>query len=109
MKTALEKLLFVAECDMPTPRGEMKVRAYRNKITGLEPIAVYFKPISEGSIPLVRVHDACFTSETLGSLKCDCREQLDMALDKISRQPGVVIYLPQEGRGIGNGGDEGKG
>jgi len=51
---------------------------------------------------VVRVHDACFTSEVLGSLKCDCREQLQLALDYIQDEPpGMVIYLQQEGRGIG--------
>eukprot|EP00201_Polytomella_parva_P021961 CAMPEP_0175046434 /NCGR_PEP_ID=MMETSP0052_2-20121109/5032_1 /TAXON_ID=51329 ORGANISM="Polytomella parva, Strain SAG 63-3" /NCGR_SAMPLE_ID=MMETSP0052_2 /ASSEMBLY_ACC=CAM_ASM_000194 /LENGTH=192 /DNA_ID=CAMNT_0016310187 /DNA_START=407 /DNA_END=985 /DNA_ORIENTATION=- len=51
---------------------------------------------------IVRVHDACFTSEVLGSLKCDCGEQLRLALSTIQRNPpGVVIYLHQEGRGIG--------
>lgn len=51
---------------------------------------------------LLRVHDACFTSEVLGSLKCDCREQLQLAMDLIQENPpGLVIYLQQEGRGIG--------
>jgi len=52
---------------------------------------------------LVRVHDACFTSEALGSLKCDCADQLREALQRVSRSPegGAVLYLPQEGRGIG--------
>lgn len=51
---------------------------------------------------VVRVHDACFTSEVLGSLKCDCREQLQLALQYIhDNPPGMVIYLQQEGRGIG--------
>ena len=51
---------------------------------------------------LLRVHDACFTSEVLGSLKCDCREQLQLAMDTIQENPpGLVIYLQQEGRGIG--------
>lgn len=50
----------------------------------------------------LRVHDACFTSEVLGSLKCDCAQQLDMTLDYIiENPPGMVIYLQQEGRGIG--------
>lgn len=50
----------------------------------------------------VRVHDACFTSEVLGSLKCDCKEQLQLAMEFIQENPpGMVIYLQQEGRGIG--------
>lgn len=59
------------------------------------------KPEGQESVP-IRVHDACFTSEVLGSLKCDCSEQLNMALDYIDKQTcGIVIYLQQEGRGIG--------
>eukprot|EP00041_Stephanoeca_diplocostata_P014973 m.283234 g.283234 ORF g.283234 m.283234 type:complete len:616 (-) comp19874_c0_seq2:103-1950(-) len=50
---------------------------------------------------LIRVHDQCFTSEVLGSRKCDCKEQLSLAIDTIAEQGGAVIYMPQEGRGIG--------
>jgi GTP cyclohydrolase II len=53
--------------------------------------------------PLVRVHDACFTSEVFGSLKCDCKDQLNLAISRLHREPGAVIYMPQEGRGIGLG------
>eukprot|EP00037_Helgoeca_nana_P018349 m.175538 g.175538 ORF g.175538 m.175538 type:complete len:189 (-) comp24412_c0_seq2:926-1492(-) len=53
--------------------------------------------------PLVRVHDQCITSEVFGSLKCDCREQLLLALRRLASEPGAVIYMPQEGRGIGLG------
>ena len=79
----------------------MQIRAYRNTSTKLEPVAISFKPIKPNSDLLVRIHDACFTSETLGSLKCDCKEQLHLALDRIAKEGGLVIYLPQEGRGIG--------
>ena len=52
---------------------------------------------------LVRVHDQCLTSEVLGSRRCDCKEQLELAMDRIASGPegGLIIYLPQEGRGIG--------
>jgi GTP cyclohydrolase II len=61
-------------------------------------------PESESSPTLVRIHSACFTSEVLGSLKCDCREQLEYALHEIQNEGrGVVLYLFQEGRGIGLG------
>jgi GTP cyclohydrolase II len=50
---------------------------------------------------LCRVHDQCQTSEVFGSLRCDCKEQLDFALSKIQKEGGMVLYLPQEGRGIG--------
>lgn len=64
---------------------------------------IIFDPLSSlNTQVVVRVHDACFTSEVLGSLKCDCREQLQLALDYIQGSPpGMVIYLQQEGRGIG--------
>ncbi len=52
---------------------------------------------------LVRVHSSCFTSEVLGSLRCDCRKQLQLALEMIEKEGGVLIYLQQEGRGIGLG------
>eukprot|EP00038_Savillea_parva_P019511 m.27721 g.27721 ORF g.27721 m.27721 type:complete len:342 (-) comp4445_c0_seq1:192-1217(-) len=55
------------------------------------------------TVPLVRVHDQCITSEVFGSLKCDCREQLQLALRRLASEPGAVIYMPQEGRGIGLG------
>merc|ERR1712093_656744 len=67
-----------------------------------EPIAIVVgHPEGLKNIP-IRVHDACFTSEVLGSLKCDCAEQLQMALEYIKKEGcGIVFYLQQEGRGIG--------
>lgn len=56
---------------------------------------------SQPAVPLVRVHSACMTSEVLGSQRCDCKEQLDQAKAQIAKEGGYVIYLPQEGRGIG--------
>jgi GTP cyclohydrolase II len=92
---------FVAQSKIPTARGDMYVRAYRNREDGTEPVAIFFhNPEGQDALP-VRVHDACFTSEALGSQKCDCREQLDYAMEYISQNKGVVIYLQQEGRGIG--------
>jgi len=92
---------FVAETNLPTVRGFFRVRAYKEK-SGKEPIAIIEGNV-EGtrSVP-IRVHDACFTSEVLGSMKCDCAEQLSLALDYIKKEGrGLVIYLQQEGRGIG--------
>ena len=97
---------FVAETRLPTERGFYRVRGYRhaNPNTGAvtEPVCVVYGDV-EGleDVPL-RVHDACFTSEVLGSMKCDCKQQLEMAMDYIKENgPGMVIYLQQEGRGIG--------
>jgi GTP cyclohydrolase II len=93
---------FVSETLLPTRRGPLRVRAYRDHVDCTEPLAIICGEVL-GALDLpVRVHDECFTSEVLGSLKCDCREQLDFALDHIRQVGlGVVIYLRQEGRGIG--------
>lgn len=70
--------------------------------TFTEPTAIISGSVEGCEDVAVRVHDACFTSEVLGSLKCDCSEQLSLALAMIKAQPpGMVIYLQQEGRGIG--------
>jgi GTP cyclohydrolase II len=93
---------FVSETLLPTKRGEFRVRAYRDLSDGSEPVAILCGDVEGCSDLPVRVHDECFTAEVLGSLKCDCREQLHFALDMIRRrQLGAVIYLRQEGRGIG--------
>lgn len=95
---------FIAETPLPTSIGVLSTRAYRNPKTNHEPIAIIFglEELREKKQPIpVRVHDACFTSEVLGSLKCDCKQQLDYALQYIKKHGGVLIYLHQEGRGIG--------
>jgi GTP cyclohydrolase II len=98
------QLDFIAQTELPTKTVSLSVRAYRNLTTNLEPIAIISKLEelhAQGlSIP-VRIHDACFTSEVLGSLKCDCKQQLDYAKNYIQKHGGVLIYLQQEGRGIG--------
>ncbi|HHO53799.1 MAG TPA: GTP cyclohydrolase II [Deltaproteobacteria bacterium] len=93
---------FVAETALPMQRGKYRVRAYRDHISGTEPLAIVWGDIEGRTGVPVRVHDECLTSEVLGSLKCDCKDQLDHALDYIrDRDGGVVLYLRQEGRGIG--------
>lgn len=93
---------FVAETLLPTTRGGYRVRAYRDPKDNSEPVALIVGDVKGLSAVPVRVHDECLTSEVLGSMKCDCRDQLDHALCYIrDHGPGVVIYLRQEGRGIG--------
>ena len=97
---------FVAETKLPTDKGFYRVRAYRhaNPTTGdvTEPVCVIYGDVEGRENVPVRVHDACFTSEVLGSMKCDCKQQLEMAMDYIKENgPGIVCYLQQEGRGIG--------
>lgn len=94
-------VLFVSETLLPTHRGDLRVRAYRDAADGSEPLALVVGEVDGKDEVPVRVHDECLTSEVLGSLKCDCKQQLDFALDYIFRRGGVVLYLRQEGRGIG--------
>ncbi|KAE9005452.1 hypothetical protein PF010_g12442 [Phytophthora fragariae] len=94
---------FVAETALPTDGGLFRVRAYRSigSLRESEPVAMISGDVrGKRNVP-VRVHDQCFTSEVFGSLKCDCREQLDYAKAYTKQHGGVVIYMPQEGRGIG--------
>ena len=86
---------------MPTNRGTLQVRAYRNNRDQSEPLALFYWLHEKLEDVPVRVHDACMTSEVLGSLKCDCSEQLEYALRFVYDNGGAVLYLPQEGRGIG--------
>ena len=96
-----------SETLLPTKWGNFQTAAYRNQ-EGEEHIAISLgldQPQGADSRPpLVRIHSACFTSEVLGSMKCDCREQLEYALQAIQAEGrGLVLYLFQEGRGIGLG------
>jgi 3,4-dihydroxy 2-butanone 4-phosphate synthase/GTP cyclohydrolase II len=91
---------FEVETRMPTHRGPFRVRAYSDPITGADHLAVIADPL--GLTPLVRLHSECLTGEVLDSAKCDCGPQLEAALDAITHEGGVVIYLRgHEGRGIG--------
>lgn len=93
-----------AVSDLPTEFGEFKAYVYRNLLDRTEHVAlVKGNPLSFRHRPImVRVHSECLTGDVLGSLRCDCRAQLQAAMAMIARAgSGVVIYLRQEGRGIG--------
>ncbi len=93
---------FIASCTIPTEMGRFDLRSY--KYTGSEchePVVMYKGDFKGKDGVVVRVHDQCITSEVLGSLRCDCKEQLDASLKYIHKHGGAVIYLQQEGRGIG--------
>ena len=93
-----------AEADVPTEHGTFRLVVYRDPQSPLEHTAIVRGELRGGSDVLVRVHSECFTGEVLHSLKCDCRAQLDLALRRIADAGrGAVIYLRQEGRGIGLG------
>jgi len=114
---------YIADTKLPTEIGHFKMRAYRvsdadfkkaeeaaGGIVGniKEPVVLYYSekpPFGTGrrlakDVP-VRIHDQCLTSEVFGSQRCDCREQLELSLEYIKNNGGAVIYLQQEGRGIG--------
>ena len=105
---------YIAEANLPTDIGHFRLRAYRMKkhageFVGSEPCVIYATHRPPGrcgvggkarGVP-VRIHDQCFTSEVFRSQRCDCKDQLVMALQYISDHGGAIIYLQQEGRGIG--------
>lgn len=89
---------------VPTEYGIFDVRVYREEGNPLEHVALVMGDVARGDDILMRVHSECLTGEVFHSLKCDCREQLDLAFRRIAdRGQGIVIYLRQEGRGIGLG------
>ncbi len=89
---------------MPTEYGPFQVFAYREEGNPNEHLAIVSGDVRDGHDVLARVHSECLTGEVLHSLKCDCREQLDLGLKRIKEAGrGVVLYLRQEGRGIGLG------
>ena len=93
-----------ADALLPTDYGRMRVVVYHEAGTPHEHCAIIHGDVQGKEHVLVRVHSECFTGEVLHSLKCDCREQLDYALSAIAKEEaGIVIYLRQEGRGIGLG------
>jgi 3,4-dihydroxy 2-butanone 4-phosphate synthase/GTP cyclohydrolase II len=93
-----------AQCRLPTRFGEFRVVVYGVQYESQEPIALAFGDLEADldKPPLVRMHSSCFTGDLISSLRCDCGDQLHLALEAISKeQRGVLVYLPQEGRGIG--------
>ncbi len=98
-----ESLIEVGnEADMPTKDGHFKLIPFRQKSTGIEHMALIKGEWKTDEPILVRVHSSCATGDTLGSLRCDCGEQLHKSMQMIEKEgKGVVIYMQQEGRGIG--------
>ncbi|MCK9219654.1 MAG: bifunctional 3,4-dihydroxy-2-butanone-4-phosphate synthase/GTP cyclohydrolase II [Bacteroidales bacterium] len=91
-----------AVVDMPTRYGDFTAYSYISKITRENHLALVKGDIADGNPVLVRVHSECLTGDVFGSLRCDCGAQLDFALKKIAQEGrGVVLYMRQEGRGIG--------
>lgn len=90
------------EVDMPTRYGNARMIAYDVAHDDQQPLAIVFGDLKSVEAPLIRMHSSCFTGDVLDSLRCDCGDQLHMALATIGESgAGAVVYLPQEGRGIG--------
>jgi GTP cyclohydrolase II len=95
-------LKIVARADLPTRYGRFTIYGFRGHGRGDEAVALARGNLKGKTTPLVRVHSQCLTGDVLTSLRCDCRAQLELSMQKIGRAPsGILLYLPQEGRGIG--------
>jgi 3,4-dihydroxy 2-butanone 4-phosphate synthase/GTP cyclohydrolase II len=99
-----EKLVSrAAEAALPTKYGQFEIVVYAVQFEAQQPVALVFGDLTaDGPDPLVRMHSSCFTGDLIASLRCDCGDQLQIALKMIAEEGrGVLVYLPQEGRGIG--------
>jgi GTP cyclohydrolase II len=93
---------MVAHADLPTRYGRFSIYGFAGRGKQEEAVALVRGNIKGKTPPLVRVHSQCLTGDVLTSLRCDCRAQLELSMKRIGAAPsGVLLYLPQEGRGIG--------
>lgn len=93
---------LVAEASMPTKYGDFRMYGFSNPYTKKEQVALVMGDVSDGKEVLCRVHSECLTGDSFGSRRCDCGEQYEAAMNEIAKaKRGVLIYLRQEGRGIG--------
>ena len=96
------RMRAVAHAELPTRYGRFTIYGFQGRGGQEEAVALVRGKLNGKSAPLVRVHSQCLTGDVLTSLRCDCRAQLELSLRKISRAAsGILVYLPQEGRGIG--------
>jgi len=92
----------VAQAELPSRFGRFRIYGFTGNGPQEEAVALVRGRVNGKSAPLVRVHSQCLTGDVLASLRCDCRAQLELSLKKIAKAPsGILLYLPQEGRGIG--------
>jgi len=96
-----ESVPFIAKANVPSIFGALTVYGFLEKQTGKEHLAIVSGEIDARKRINLRIHSECWTGDVLGSLRCDCRAQLEAALRHINQFGGLVIYLRQEGRGIG--------
>jgi 3,4-dihydroxy 2-butanone 4-phosphate synthase/GTP cyclohydrolase II len=101
-KKRVERAWVVARAELPTQFGRFTVLGIQGRRASEEAVAIQHGQVNEESVPLVRVHSQCLTGDVFASQRCDCRAQLEFSLRKIANEAsGIVLYLPQEGRGIG--------
>jgi len=100
-KFETEAVPFVAKANVPSIFGKFTVYGFLEKLTGKEHLAIVAGDLDARKRTPVRVHSECWTGDVMGSLKCDCRAQLEEALRYIGEHGGIVLYMRQEGRGIG--------
>src|SRR5580704_13742869 len=95
-------LRMAAHAELPTRYGRFTIYGFEGRGPQEEAVALVRGNLKGKTAPLVRVHSQCLTGDVLTSLRCDCRAQLELSLKEIGRAPsGILLYLPQEGRGIG--------
>ena len=95
-------VVYVASCNLPTSHGEFRMHGFEDPDTGKEHIALVLGNVRDQKKVLCRVHSECLTGDCLFSMRCDCGSQLQAAMQRISEEgAGVILYLRQEGRGIG--------
>lgn len=92
----------IAQAELPTRYGRFTIFGFQGHGKNEEAVALVRGNLNGKTAPLVRVHSQCLTGDVLTSLRCDCRSQLELSMKKIGQAPsGILLYLPQEGRGIG--------
>lgn len=101
-KIRRRRLKIIARADLPTRFGRFSVLGVEDDSGRESALVLQRGQVGNASIPLVRIHSQCLTGDVLASQRCDCRAQLELALERIGRsRSGLLLYLPQEGRGIG--------
>jgi GTP cyclohydrolase II len=101
-KTGKGAMRMIAKAELPTRYGRFVIYGFEGDGPLAEAVALVRGKLNGKSVPLVRVHSQCLTGDVLASERCDCRAQLELSLKKIgAADAGVLLYLPQEGRGIG--------
>lgn len=101
-RTSVPAIKEVAHAALPTRFGKFTIHGFSGRGPEEEAVALVRGNLRGKGAPLVRIHSQCLTGDVLASLRCDCRAQLELSLQKIAAAPsGILLYLPQEGRGIG--------